>query len=680
MELDFDNSIVQAMMENYMKQPAVEKHCDCGRVGFDFMSDGSIYYVLDGQRIHAFHSEASVTDGEKLTTRSAKRMGVELLETDYGWSIESEYREREFILKQILVIRKGEPWFETTVVLSSDRATVETNYLAPLDFIYPSVQCNPLFLSLDQRMLLVPYDNDMWVRYESAHLRPGRTSYDITAIFDEKSFNGLIAGALDFDCWKNAIRCASFDARCYTAFSGVADACTHDCAPHGTIEGDSVRSARFLCGWVDDVRTGLEFYGSRAMEGKFKFKWKHGVPFGWNSYSALAIGTTTEHWAEAADFISNELPNFHSEEGITFINLDATFGLSEEKLAKVIEICHARGQKVGTYLAPLTMIPGTELIFPLKGSFEKKRDQTIMRLPDGTPYHAIDGSIPVDITRPEVELDLRLTLRDIVAKGYDYLKFDFLSHGSVEGQRFDKRVRTGRQALSRFYRILVEELNPEKIGRDLFISLSIAPLFPGGYGHARRSCCDTFGHHEDVRYVLNALNFGWWSSGSVYCYADPDHTVLYNSIVDGRGSTDFISARSRYNASIISGTVVLLSDNFGPQGNEDVISESRERARQLANNPNLNEVARIGKPFIPVYLGDGTTYAYSLKHENRIFVALFNFSNVRRTVSVPCSAINTITSGIAYSLNDGAIYGFTGNIEVNLDGYDSIILEIKQGA
>ena len=60
-------------------------------------------------------------------------------------------------------------------------------------------------------------------------------------------------------------------------------------------------------------------------------------------------------------------------------------------------------------------------------------------------------------------------------------------------------------ALNRVYSIIDEEI--AKCGKEIFISLSIAPLFPYFLGHARRCCCDSFGHYDDVRYVLNALNF-----------------------------------------------------------------------------------------------------------------------------------------------------------------------------
>ena len=82
-------------------------------------------------------------------------------------------------------------------------------------------------------MLLVPYDNDMWLRYESCVPAAGRPSYDVTAIYDEQSLEGMVIGALDFDVWKNAIRWNPHDARSVIAFCGIADGGTHDVCPHG---------------------------------------------------------------------------------------------------------------------------------------------------------------------------------------------------------------------------------------------------------------------------------------------------------------------------------------------------------------------------------------------------------------------------------------------------------------
>ena len=102
----------------------------------------------------------------------------------------------------------------------------------------------------------------------------------------------------------------------------------------------------------------------------------------------------------------------------------------------------------------------------------------------------------------------RATIRHLIDLGVDYIKIDFLSH-AVWKRPLQPRV-TGRMALNYAYSVLSEEI--DRAGREIFVSLSIAPLFPTFLGHSRRCCCDAFGHHEDVRYVLNALNFAWWTN------------------------------------------------------------------------------------------------------------------------------------------------------------------------
>ncbi len=670
------NVIVKKILESRSRAPEVSFAAQTGRVTLEFRKDGSTAYLLDGRRIRAFHSYAVTAQGKRIDTRSARRSEPEVSETRRGWAVSAEYADGDLVLTQNFWIRRDEPFFAVSVCLSAKKGNVETNRLAPLDFPYPSGDGDPLFLSLDQKMLLVPYDNDMWVRYESAPLRPGRTSYDVTCIYDEKTLRGLLIGALDHEVWKNAVSCSATDARSYTAFSGAADAGTHDCVPHGTLKGAKVHSSRFLCGWAEDVRDALEAYGARAVEGDPSLSWSSGVPFGWNSYSALAADTTVDHWKQAADFLHGELPEFRDEDGCTFVNLDAVYGISRKRKREIVEELHARGQKAGTYLAPLIWSPLLDLV-PLKGSVGKLRRNTVMKLPDGSPYPAADGSVPVDVTRPEVEKDLRLSLREIVEDGFDYLKIDFTSHGAVEGERYDRTVRTGRQALSRFYAILREELDPEKTGREIFVSLSISPLFPAGGGHARRCCCDAFGHPEDVRYVLNALNFGWWAQPSLYRFCDPDHTVLYHSVVDGRGSTDLPSARSRYLASVISGTVMLLSDNYGPSGDGEIIRGSRERALTLANDPEINRIARIGKPFRPLSLKDGTCPVYFLEHEGRRYAAVFNFSAETKEFRIRPEDLGAPLCGTAEILGRYEALHYENELVVRLEGHDSALLELK---
>lgn len=269
--MDTEKLSIEKAMALFMKSPSVERSFCLGRIRFDFYDNNAVGFALDEKVVTKFFSEASVMDGRRISTRTARRIGFE----EDGLCLAVTYEENDLRLIQQLRVTPDSPYFLAQASVK-DLLEEETrsNYIAPLDFAYPDARCDPLFLSLDQKMLLVPYDNDMWVRYESAPLRPGRTSYDVTAIYDEHTNQGLVIGALDYFDWKNAIRCSQQDARCYTAFSGIADAGTHDIVPHGDLAGPQVSSSRFVCGWYQDIREGLEAFGALSMEGKPSFHWK----------------------------------------------------------------------------------------------------------------------------------------------------------------------------------------------------------------------------------------------------------------------------------------------------------------------------------------------------------------------------------------------------------------------
>lgn len=660
------NKEVLKRLEN---RPKIIRSITYSRITLTFYQNNVIMFSLDGSNIDWFHAYGKAED-MIISTRTARRTDIKEEIKNEKCIITVINRQDAYELEQNFEIEKDKSYFTTWITLSSDNE-IRSNHLAPLDFIYPDSSGKELFLSLDEKMLCVPYDNDMWTYYDTTTLRPGRTSYDITAIYDEKSLNGMIIGALDFDTFKNAIRCSAYDARSFTAISGVADDNTHDHLEHGYIEGKEIKSSRFICGYYEDIRDGLEEYG-RLVKNSSIFRWDHGVPFGWNSYSALTLTTNIGHVRTAADFIYSELPDFRSEDGATYINFDSVFGINKKDIRKLIKDLHARGQKVGWYMNPLSHLSLQDYI-PLRGSKIRFRKDILMRNEDGSLYPPIDNKYPIDITIPEAEKDLRLALREFVEMGFDYLKVDFLSHGSVEGIRYNKDIRTGRQALIYFLNILKEELDPEKIHREVFLSSSIAPLFPCGYFHSRRASCDAFGHHEDVRYVLNALNYGWWANDTLYQFNDPDHTVLYSSLVDKRGPTSEAEARSRYNASAISGTVMLLSDNYGIDGDDELINSSRKRALKFANSKEINRVARLGRAFRPLAIHD-TSNVYYLNGEDD-HLAVFNFENRNITVEIDPAKIGFKNKGKLKNLNTAKTIAYEKKISVKLKPYDSYIFK-----
>lgn len=541
---------------------------------------------------------------------------------------------------------------------------MRSRYLAPILAPYPDKDGHPLFLSLDQKMLLVPYDNDMWARYESAVPNPGKTSYDVTAIFDEETYEGLVIGALDHDVWKNAISWSAHDARAFTAYCGAADAGTHDVMPHGAVCGEEVASARFVMLWCSDIRDGMERYGALCAAQQLPRPWTGGPIFGWNSFSALGMGLRLRHWEEAGDFIHDELPHFADEEGVSYINLDACFGMSHKEIRRIVDKLHSRGQKAGWYGAPCILMEPMALL-PIPGTLTPLK-ALLLEDDKGRPLPAADGSRPLDVTHPLWEKYARVQMKNVLDLGFDYIKLDFLSHGAVEGVHHQKNY-TGRMALHHAYKILEDEIS--KAEREIFVSLSISPLFPYFLGNARRCCCDSFGHIEDTRYVLNALNFGWWQSGNLYRYNDPDHLALFHSVIDGRGETTGAEARSRYLSGVISGTLMILSDNYDKP-------EARERSRKLANNEAVNALARIGKPFRPVELRSDTTPFYTLQHEGRYYAAIFNFSKKEKTLSFQASRGGLPAAGRAVSLWDASEITYEENIQVTLPGCDCALFEI----
>ena len=658
-----EKTLVEKLADQLLyRVPKVLSTHSAGRCEAQLLDNGAVCYRLAGEKIRPFHSCAEAADGRRIDTRTAKCRGTREKDS----KIVTLFEENGLLLRRELTLREtGELTVQIFLSEKKDRP-VRTRWLCPVDAPYPDKDGKALFLSLDQKMLLVPYDNDMWARYESTVPNPGKTSYDVTAIFDEKTYEGLVVGSLDHDVWKNAISWSAHDARAFRAYCGAADAGTHDCEPHGSVSGEEVASARFVLLWCGDIRSGMERYSELCAEQVPPRPWNGGPIFGWNSFSALGMGLRLRHWEEAGDFIREELPNFADEAGVTYINLDACFGMSHKEIRRIVEKLHERGQKAGWYGAPCICMGPLELL-PVPGTLVPLK-LLILEDSKGRPLPAADGSRPLDVTHPLWEKYARAQIRNVLELGFDYIKLDFLSHGAVEGAHHLKNY-TGRMALRYAYKILEDEIG--KAGREIFVSLSIAPLFPYFLGNGRRCCCDSFGHIEDVRYVLNALNFGWWQSGRLYRYNDPDHLALFHSVIDGRGETTEAEARSRYLSGVVSGTMMILSDNYDRP-------EARDRARLLANNAEINALARIGRPFRPVELRSDTTPFYTLTHEGRHYAAVFNFSEEAQTLSFRACRGGLPERGTARDLRSGAESEYYVDLSVTLPGHDCAIFEITE--
>ena len=315
-----------------MQPPKVECVCERGLAKAELLGNGICRYYQKGTFIRAFYSEGKTADGQVIRTKDASLEGYSCEEgTDKLGAyhrMTARYCHGALRLHQMVTAYDGGE-LTVQVKLHDTRGKTATRFLAPVVTPYPTWDERTLFLSLDQKMLVVPYDNDMWSRYESAVPACGRESYDVTALYDERTQEGFVLGALDFSVWKNAIRWLHNDARSIQAYCGAAGTGTHDVCPHGLVCGEWVESSRFVMFWCDSIRDGMEHYGDLYAALVPPRPWRKGsVPFGWNSYSAVGQGLQLSHWEQAGEFIRTALPNFCGEPGETFINLDGALGHS----------------------------------------------------------------------------------------------------------------------------------------------------------------------------------------------------------------------------------------------------------------------------------------------------------------------------------------------------------------
>ncbi len=581
--------------------------------------------ILQGSA-RAFHA-----DGRYVDSRSAKLAEIEEKEG----SLTLRYVSANGLVLTEYLWAEKEAAYACCALSSTDGSEVECGKLVPLAAggagkrlaAAENKEAVGLFGNLFSKMLQVPFDNDMWLRYEAVPLRPGRKSYDLTVLFDEDSREGILIGAEEFDVWKNALICSAADAQSLEATSGVADEGTHDLLPHGTLIGTSVESARFTIRYGRDYRELLEAYGQQLKNILKPLEWKDGVPFGFNSWAGLANRLNADIYEKTGVFLTELREKSFENNGVNYDNLDAMWQpIGEEKLVRMTKELHARGQRAGIYDAPFAFF-GRDIHEEIPGVPGHEMNEILLHDTQGEPLPRVDGAHPLDLTHPLWREMMRVKYSSFIQWGYDYIKVDFMTHGGTEGIRYDKTVRTGRQALTAGYRFLCELLSEEKAGKPFFISLSIAPLFPCGFGHARRFSCDAFGTYEDIAYILNAQTYSWWTNDALYAFNDPDHIVLLKSFGMEKDSTEG-EARARYTAAAIAGGVMMLSDDYDRP-------EAMNRARMFATNPEVNAVARSRVSFRPVdFNGTEAAHAFTGSVNGEEYLAVFSWNMAGEDIAI----------------------------------------------
>ncbi|RXS94902.1 hypothetical protein ESZ00_09680 [Silvibacterium dinghuense] len=651
----------------------------------------------DGQRLKGIESAVQLADGRELATSAYTTHTLESHMALSGKDGVTEFTivsraEGKPPLLQHVRIAADKPWFSVQLELDAAASAVGTRHINAVRLAGDDAVTVKPGASL--RVLHVPFDNDMWFRYDSEPvqgLTAGKdfTSSEVTAVYDNASRAGFVLGSIDHDVWKTAIdvRVDSGKIRGLDIYGGIAlptgvRTDTHDTLPHGVVSGRRVTSPRVLIGSFADWRDGLETYGAVNAAVHPSLHWAGPVPMGWNSWAAYADKIDYDRYLGAAAYVHDTLlPQGFGKGRVVYINLDAFWSrLDAVQLADAVATIKAMRAPDGTRFEPgIYWTPfaywSDNLDAIVEGTHGKYRYRDILlKAPDGSLLPKVDGGRPIDPTHPGEIERIRFTMQQFAQMGFQYLKIDFLSHGALEGKHYDPAVQTGIEAYNKGMQEIAKAAD-----RRIFLSLSIAPLFPSGYGNARRLSCDTKGHidgDQSTEYMLNSLTYGWWTSGNLYI-ADPDHVVLgENADLGARNVTE---GRSRLLSAIISGGMILDSSRLAddPQG--------RELARQVYDNPRLFAVASEGKVFRPIEgdTGDRAAAAFVRKTSSGYYLALFNYdAKNAKTIDVPLERIDpslrTVSGAALTDVASGeGMPSVHGTIAISLSAGESKLIEVR---
>ncbi len=516
----------------------------------------------------------------------------------------------------------------TDISLSADTA-IETNYMAPV------VISNASSHTVSHRALVVPFDNDGWIRYRSVDVSQAGEklrSYEVTSIYDADTRNGIVYGAIDHDTWKNAVDLVD-NASKIIAYSGVADELTRDHKPHGAVKGNNVKSATMMIGVFDDWRSGMETYADVNAAVSHPRKWEKAVPVGWNSWGTLQFNVNYTNAVEVANFFADELqPNsFCNSEGVTYIGLDSGWNnFTEEELTKFANTCKAHGQIPCIYWTPFTdWGKNPERAVPIP---EKYKYKDIYLYANGNPED-LDGAYAIDPTHPAVKTMMEQTAALFRRCGYEYVKMDFMTHGRMEADSwYLNQITTGTQAYNYGMQLI------DSIFHDMYINLSISPIFPAQYAQSRRIACDAWNVIGHTEYTMNALSYGWWID-RIYNYNDADHVVLRDA-TEGEN-------RARITSAVITG-LFIVGDDLSASGDSIV----KDRARKYLTNPDINAIAD-GRSFKPLSGDDENSESMFVRTETNgdIYLAMFNYTDSDNKVKIPCGRMG-VKDETSYSVTE----------------------------
>lgn len=645
--------------------------------------------------INAAHGTYTVTYGGKAVLKNAHaevKIGGSVISskdfTDHSCSEDKAEGSLTFThsahpdfggsMTQIFYIKESGYILTELVLTGADGKTLSTNYMAPLSVDRDGADVeNGVFVK-------IPFDNDMWVEpsfISVRNLQSAVSGYEVAALYNADTSAGIVIGSVSHDTWKTGITVSAQRGKItgLDLFGGAADTLTRDNSPHGYVSGSTVRSPLTFIGYFKDWREGMTAYGRANAETVAPKESTKDVPFGFNSWGSLQSSVRYSDMIAVSDYVKENLQETWSQDGAAvYINIDSYWdfitindpdcGLSlDSALRSFVRRCRKNGQKAGIYFTPFASWHGDEAA--LKSSKIEGTNYTYydaaMKKTDGSGlYGKLDGGYALDPTHPGTIARMEQQLKHFIKLGFEYIKLDFMTHGAVEGQHYDKSVTTGMQAYNQGMARIAEICDGK-----MYVNLSIAPLFPYQYADGRRISCDAFSSLDNTMHVLSYLTACFWED-EIYPYPDPDHLVVL-------GVSEGV-ARCRVTAGAITGTSFIIGDDLTKI---KAGSASERRILKMFANSDVVSVAKLGRAFEPfsVNAGDRCANAYWCEADGALYLAVFNFDTKKANMTFDLSAVTDALPADTpvKELWSGKTVKLTGSrLNVTLSGQDASIFRI----